>query len=101
MRKLALGVLFILAGCAAGQSLTPEQNMAVMCRAYPATLNGLAPFNASMSADQIAVVDRARMVIRPVCAAAAQGAEPDLEGALTVVRAELRRMLIVEQEVKP
>ena len=95
MRHLAI-VLVLLAGCA---SLTTDQEMAVSCRAYAATLNILTPLKPRMSATQISSVDTAIAFAGPACRDAAAG-KTSAE-LLTGIRAQLRTMLTVEKELKP
>lgn len=95
MRHLAV-VLALLAGCS---TLNTEQEMAVSCRAYAATLNVLTPLKPKMNAAQVKSVDTAIAFAGPACRDAAAGKTTD--ELLAGVRAQLRTMLVVEKEIKP
>ncbi len=101
MKSIILGVALLLLGACATQ-FTTDQNMAIVCRGYSSTLNAMIPFKSQMSEVQKDGVKQGISIISPLCRAAARG-ELDtigLQDALTVLRTELRNLLILEQEVQ-
>lgn len=101
MRASLLGLVLLLGACAT--SLTTDQTMAISCRGYSSTLNAMIPFKSQMSEAQKDGVKQGISVISPLCRAAARGELDvlDLQDALTVLRIELRALLLLEQEIKP
>ncbi len=101
MRTFLLGLVLLLGACAT--QFTTDQNMAITCRGYSSTLNAMVPFKSEMSSGQLAGISQAVSIISPLCRAAARGDLDvlDLQDALTVLRTELRTLLLLEQELKP
>ncbi len=101
MRTLLIGLVLLLGACAT--QFTTDQNMAITCRGYSSTLNAMIPFKSQMSEAQKDGIKQGISVISPLCRAAARGELDafDLQDALTVLRTELRNLLVVEQEVTP
>ncbi len=101
MRTFLLGLVLLLGACAT--QFTTDQNMAIVCRGYSSTLNAMVPFKSEMNSSQLAGVRQGISIISPLCRAAARGELDvlDLQDALTVLRTELRAMLLLEQELKP
>lgn len=101
MRAFLIGLVLLLGACAT--SLTLDQNMAIACRGYSSTLNAMIPFKGQMTEAQKAGIKQGIRVISPLCRAAARGDLDalDLQDALTMLRSELRTLLLLEQEVKP
>ncbi len=107
MRRLGLPIvlaLLLLGGCVGpgglSGGLTADQSMAIACRGYGATLAALAPYKARMNTEDVQSVNAGVLVLSPLCRAAALGEVDDYAKALAAVRNELRRMLILERELK-
>ncbi len=97
-------VLLLLLGACVGPGglsggLTAGQSMAIACRGYSVGLSTIASYRAALTVEEVAAVDLAIVVISPICRAAAVGEIEDYALALRTVRAHLRRMLILEQEI--
>lgn len=103
MRRLAFAFLFVLAGCGT-TGLTPEAaleaNMAASCKAFTAALATANTFDARMTAEQIQQVGQAVNVIQPACHAFRNG-EMATEATLQSVRDELRRIVLINEGMKP
>lgn len=100
MRAFVIGLVLLLGACAT--SLTTDQTMAISCQGYSSTLNAMVPFRSQMSDAQRSGIRQGISIISPLCRAAARGELDvlDLQDALTVLRTELRALLILEQEVQ-
>ena len=93
----------LLGGCAAftpQQPLTLEQQIIVACRSYSGTVRALVPFKPTMTPAQVKFVDDTNAIVRPACDAAFAGVEEPSLDILEVVRDNLRRMVILEQQRK-
>ncbi len=101
MRTFLIGLVLLLGACAT--QFTTDQNMAIVCRGYSSTLNAMVPFKSEMNNSQLAGITQGISIISPLCRAAARGELDvlDLQDALTVLRTELRTLLLLEQEFKP
>lgn len=92
---LILAVGLLLAAC---QSVTGQTALAASCQTYANTLTNLAFQKQSLSEDHIETVDAVRAVVNPICTSI-DGVE-DAEDALMTLRAELRRLNAIQQEVE-
>lgn len=81
--------------------LSAEQQLAVSCRGYAATLNTVSVWRKSMSERQEATVQATVDIVIPLCEDAASGRVTDFRRALDIIRPELRALLEIEQERQP
>lgn len=100
MNRIAacLVALALLAGCSTIAEAPNDARLAASCRAYAATLTGLAQFKPDMSPGQIKIVDNAVAVVGPICRRGEQ--ITDIPSALVVVAGALSNLATVERDVK-
>ncbi len=97
-------LLLLLGACAApgglSGGLTAGQSMLITCRGYSASLAIVSPYRPAMTPDEVASVEAVISVVSPLCRAAAVGEIEDYALALTRVRNSLRRLLVLEGEIR-
>lgn len=96
---IALLCALTLAGCAGGQ-FTSDQEAAILCRSYAATLSVLAAYRHRMTDPQVSAVEQARSVLTPACGAAQLSGAGFGAADLARLRDHLRALLVLEQEAK-
>ena len=79
---------------------TAESNLFVACKSYVVTLRSLAVFRDELNTDQVEAINSTVEIIGPLCRDATMGKIADMEIVLIMINKELRRLLLIEREVK-
>lgn len=98
--SIALALLLMgggLMGCA-GVTANTQTQLLLACQGFTRTELALRPFKPQMSESQVAIVRESINVAEPICTG--DGDLTDVTGALDLVRAKLRELVTVQNQVK-